>query len=192
MCTSKGLKPSSLAVFLPIGHKHVSLSGCRGYKIQDISCGGVYWPEYLIFGLGFSFVALCMAHAFQKAGQIFEKYSTLSSRLVRVFRVAGLVGCFSMIPMAWISMKMHRGRPPKREQEAKLHEHHLKVLLRCSETIRSVAPSKQLRTHLMFAGLTMGPWLVAFSVRCYSGCPPYHKVAVFTCIGAGAAWIEGF
>ena len=37
-------------------------------------------PEYLIFGIGFSFVALCMAHAFQKAGQILEKYSTLSSR----------------------------------------------------------------------------------------------------------------
>lgn len=28
------------------------------------------------------------------------------------------------------------------------------------------------RIHLLFAGLTMIPWVVAFAVRCYSGCPP--------------------
>ncbi|CAK9030299.1 unnamed protein product [Durusdinium trenchii] len=133
-----------------------SLRGCRGRIIQDISCGGIYLPEYLIFAIGFTFVSLCMCHAFQKAGYILEKYSTLSSRLVRVFRMAGLVGCVSMIPMAWISMRFHRG------------------------------------FHLLFAGLTMGPWCVAFSVRCYSGCPPYHRFAVITCVMAAVLIVWWF
>ena len=136
-----------------------NFSGCRSYRyIQDISCGGIYFPEYAVFSVGFTFVSLCMAHAFQKAGYILEKYSTLSSRLVRAFRVAGLLGCFSMIPMAWISMRINRP------------------------------------IHLLFAGLTMIPWLVAFAVRCYSGCPPYHKLAVVTCAMAGVLiviWMVG-
>mmetsp|Transcript_41868 Transcript_41868/g.97492 ORF Transcript_41868/g.97492 Transcript_41868/m.97492 type:complete len:252 (-) Transcript_41868:223-978(-) len=85
-----------------------AIKGCRNRLLQDISCGGVQMPEYAIFGLGFSFTALCMAHAFQKAGYVLEKYSTLSSREVRAFRLAGLIGCLATIPMAWVSMKMNR------------------------------------------------------------------------------------
>lgn len=152
---------SSLAHYL--GHigksvpgDYYPFRGCLGRYIQDISCGGIYFPERFVFAIGFTFVSLCMAHAFQKAGYILEKYSTLSSRLVRVFRVSGLLGCFSMVPMAWISMKMSRA------------------------------------IHLLFAGLTMGPWVVAFSVRCYSGCPPYHKIAVATCITAAVLLVVWF
>ncbi|CAJ1384460.1 unnamed protein product [Effrenium voratum] len=134
--------------------KHVdpeyAIPGCRGRWIQDISCGGVYFPEYYIFGFGFTFVSLCMAHAFQKAAYILERYSTLSGRMVRVFRVAGLTGCLAMVPMAWVSMKINRS------------------------------------AHLLFAALTMIPWLVAFVVRCKAGCPPYHKMAILTCVAACA------
>ncbi|CAE7553148.1 unnamed protein product [Symbiodinium pilosum] len=89
-----------------------------------------------------------MAHAFQKAGYVLEKYSTLSSREVRAFRIAGLVGCVSMIPMAWVSMNMNRA------------------------------------IHLLFAGLMMGSWLIAFALRCKSGSAPYQRLATVTCISA--------
>ncbi|OLQ05171.1 hypothetical protein AK812_SmicGene11643 [Symbiodinium microadriaticum] len=113
VATATAVVSSGTAIYLHhIGvwvEKEFEVKGCRYHWIQDISCGGIYMPEYAIFGLGFSFTSLCMAHAFQKAGYILDKYSALSKREVQGFRIAGLVGCVSMLPMAWISMDMHRG-----------------------------------------------------------------------------------
>ena len=83
--------------------------------------------------------------------------------------MAGLLGCFSMIPMAWISMRINRPRLGKEK---------FNVLRCCSrniwylKAIFCISIASAPRIHLLFAGLTMIPWLVAFAVRCYSGCPP--------------------
>ena len=46
------------------------------------------------------------------------------------------------------------------------------LVLKNLKAIFCISIASAPRIHLLFAGLTMIPWLVAFAVRCYSGCPP--------------------
>lgn len=54
--------------------------------------------------------------------------------------------------------------------EEMLQSKHL--VLKNLKAIFCISIASAPRIHLLFAGLTMIPWLVAFAVRCYSGCPP--------------------
>ena len=190
--------------------------------------------RYAVFSVGFTFVSLCMAHAFQKAhatddliisSSVLEDSSSLSFPLEANFwKHEGWLHPWEVQHSILQAQQWNQGDPHtnevfldsglKQKDERRRYKNYKNVLptsgwcersewLVCwvalawsqwlgfqwgstdrdsAELAEEMLQSKHLvlkssiasapRIHLLFAGLTMIPWLVAFAVRCYSGCPP--------------------
>lgn len=80
--------------------------GCRNRLIQDISCGGVYLPEYAVFSIGSAVSAICFAITFLASSRAISEQ--MGSRQGRAFLRLGLTGCVFFVGMGTVSMRMNK------------------------------------------------------------------------------------
>jgi len=133
-----------------------TVQGCRFRLVQDISCGGVFFPEYYIFGGGLTGTSIILCIAVCRCGYVLQHRA--SRRQANLFLLFGISGCVSCIGMAWISMRYWR------------------------------------TMHLFLAINTFGGWMVAFTIRAFSGIPPYVTMSRFTVAAAiicSVVWLCG-
>lgn len=104
----------SISSALAYSQKHIgkyvladfALQGCRGRYLQDISCSGVFSPEYYVFACGLSICSSLYAIAFHRTAQIIGRF--VGRRSAVFFEACGVLGCVFSVLTAWISMGMNR------------------------------------------------------------------------------------
>lgn len=96
-----GLGHAGLSVAEPAG-----LAGCRGHVVEDISCSGVFVPEYFVFGAGVTVACFFLAVAFVRSAVLMAP--ALGRVGTALFMASGVAGCVLGVPMAWVSMGMDK------------------------------------------------------------------------------------